>query len=215
MDAIRDNFSASKAQLFQDIWVLYQTGFRRNGYFLEFGATDGRHLSNTWLLQKKFGWKGILAEPNPAWHGKLRANRRGAIIDTRAVYFRSGEKLPFLACDIGELGSLEMYSEQDFHSHTRRGAPSIEVETISLTDLLRTHNAPRFIDYMSMDTEGGEFEILQTFDFSQYKVGLISVEHNFTPAREKIFHLLTGLGYERKFLEFSQQDDWYALKPVR
>jgi FkbM family methyltransferase len=211
--AIRDNFNGSKAQLMQDIWVLFQTRFRREGYFVEFGATDGRSLSNTWYLEKSFGWKGILAEPNPAWHAELRQNRPSAEIDTRAVYTRSGDKVSFLAGDLQEIGSLEKYAQRDFHAHRRAGTASIEVETISLCDLLKEHAAPEHIDYMSIDTEGGEYEILRAFDFSQHTVGLISVEHNFTPAREKIFSLLTALGYIRKFEEFSQFDDWYALEP--
>ncbi|MFC6742632.1 FkbM family methyltransferase [Methylobacterium tardum] len=70
--------------------------------------------------------------------------------------------------------------------------------------------APRQIDYMSLDVEGGEFDVLQSFDFASRDVALISVEHNFSDSRGKIYDLLTGLGYRRRFRHLSLFDDWYA-----
>ncbi len=58
-----------KSQIHQDIFVLYTLSWKRNGFFVEFGATNGVFLSNTYLLEKNFGWKGILSEPNPHWRG--------------------------------------------------------------------------------------------------------------------------------------------------
>ena len=72
------------SQLKQDLFVLLETGFKRGGYFVEFGATNGIDLSNTYLLEREFGWTGILAEPATAWHEALQRNRN-AIIDTDCV----------------------------------------------------------------------------------------------------------------------------------
>ena len=52
-----------KSQIYQDIFVLYTLNWKRNGFFVEFGATNGFDLSNSYLLEKDFGWKGILCEP--------------------------------------------------------------------------------------------------------------------------------------------------------
>jgi hypothetical protein len=78
-------------------------------------------------------------------------------------------------------------------------------------DLLRKFNAPNKIDYLSIDTEGSEFDILEAFDFNDYQFSVITCEHNHTPSREKIFDLLTHNGYSRKFEQLSYWDDWYVL----
>jgi hypothetical protein len=75
--------------------------------------------------------------------------------------------------------------------------------------LLRKYKSPKYIDYLSIDTEGSEYEILNAFDFNEYKFGIITVEHNYTPEREKIFTLLSSKGYKRMYQDISLFDDWY------
>lgn len=95
------------------------------------------------------------------------------------------------------------------HSNLRKKGKNYHVETVSILDLLNEHNAPYEIDYLSIDTEGSEFDILKAFDFKKYNIKIITVEHNFTEMREKIFELLSFYGYKRIFVELSDVDDWY------
>ena len=60
---ILENYNDSHAQLKQDLVILFLTKLRQGGYFVEFGATDGIHLSNTYLLESRYKWNGIVAEP--------------------------------------------------------------------------------------------------------------------------------------------------------
>ena len=83
-------------------------------------------------------------------------------------------------------------------------------ETVTLVDLLAFWKAPRRIDYLSIDTEGSELDILNAFDFSAHDVRLITVEHNFSGNRGPILDLLTAQGYRRKFTDLSMVDDWYV-----
>ena len=91
----------------------------------------------------------------------------------------------------------------------RRKGVKYSVNSISLNDLLKKYNAPKNIDYLSIDTEGSEFEILNNFDFSFYDIKIITCEHNFGKNREKVHQLLKKNGYIRKMKEFSKFDDWY------
>ena len=63
--------SNSKSASGEDLFVLSELGFKTNGFFVEFGAANGIFLSNTWVLEKEFGWRGIIAEPARAWHKDL------------------------------------------------------------------------------------------------------------------------------------------------
>jgi FkbM family methyltransferase len=199
----------SKSQLRQDLFVLSELDFKKNGYFIEFGATNGIDLSNTFLLEKEFGWQGILAEPAKCWHQQLK-NNRNATIETNCVWSESNATLTFNEVKNAELSTVNNYSTSDFHKGKRNSGTKYDVTTISLLDLLVKYNAPKKIDFLSIDTEGSEYEILKNFDFNKYDIKIITCEHNFTPMREKVFALLSQNGYVRKYEKISRVDDWYV-----
>jgi FkbM family methyltransferase len=204
----------AKAQLHQDVFVLSELDFKKNGYFVEFGATNGVQISNTWLLEKMFNWNGIVAEPSAYWHKEL-LTYRDCHIETDCVWSKTGETLVFNEVDTEkanygpELSTIDAFSSLDIHADTRTSGKKYQVNTISLNDLLAKYNAPTTIDYLSIDTEGSEYEILSNFDFDKYDIKIITCEHNHTPMREKVFNLLTNKNYKRKFENLSKWDDWY------
>ena len=204
------NLAESKSQKLQDLFVLSELSFKENGFFVEFGATNGIDLSNTHLLEKKFRWSGILAEPAKKWHHDLYKNRT-AKIETKCVWKTSGEILKFKETSEAELSTIASFANSDKLQESRKSGTVYDVETISLEDVLNEHNAPCLIDYLSIDTEGSEFEILKNFNFSKYKFRIITCEHNYTEARQQIYQLLTKNGYQRKFERLSKFADWYVL----
>jgi FkbM family methyltransferase len=203
----------SKSQIRQDLFALTATDFKRGGYFVEFGATDGYSLSNSYLLEKEFGWKGILAEPARMWHQELRASR-SANISTACVWSETGSRIQFSEVSIPELSTVHDYIGADSHASSRKVSKTYLVDTISLNDLLTRFDAPAVIDYLSIDTEGSELLILSNLDFSKWKFQVITVEHNFTDQRRNIHDLLTSKGYQRVCLAVSQFDDWYLSKEL-
>lgn len=199
----------SHSQLFQDLFVRWQLSEKRDGFFVEFGAMDGITLSNSKSLEAHFQWRGILAEPARCWHERLVRNRACAI-DLRCVWTSTGETLRFTETSAPELSTVESFSEKDFHSASRQNRDVYEVQTVSLNDLLAEYEAPVAIDYLSIDTEGSELSILTGLDFSRHNFRIITVEHNYTSDRDKIFDLLSKHGYRRKCTQFSKWDDWYV-----
>jgi len=201
------------ADLGQDILALALTDFKCQGYFVEFGAMDGVAGSNTYLLEKKYAWTGIVAEAARVWHDKVTVTRSCAK-DFRAVAAYSGQNLTFKETDVqlGLSGLVDFFDDKEYHAQRRAASTgaSYKVQTVSLNDLLSEHDAPGYIDYISMDTEGSESAILDTFDFGRYRVGLWTIEHNyFDRARNHIYAIMSANGYKRLAPELSTIDDWY------
>jgi len=204
----------AQGQLFQDLWALYELDGKRGGYFVEFGATNGITMSNSHVLEHHYGWQGIVAEPNPDYHERL-GRERNCHISHKCVYSRSGATMTFLCTEKAMFSRLAEINPDDHNEETMRANHrEVAVETISLNDLLDEYGAPDEIDYMSVDTEGSELEILKAFDFDRRRVKLFTVEHNFTPLRQEIHDLMTAKGYVRRFPEYTRFDDWYVHRSL-
>ena len=78
--------------------------------------------------------------------------------------------------------------------------------------MFKKFNIPEDIDYLSIDTEGSEYEIINFLDFNKYNISIITIEHNYTPNREKINSLLIENNYIRVLEDYSKVDDWYIKK---
>jgi len=142
-------------ELNQDIFALLMNQFRP-GYFLEIGANDGFTLSNTVYLENKFGWSGILVEANKKYLVSL-AKRKKSVIVNKAVSSQKGEA-NFI--DAGLYGGLKSSLNDTHYLHTR-DATCIKVECIGLQDILDSASAPDYIDFVSIDVEGGEVSIVE------------------------------------------------------
>jgi FkbM family methyltransferase len=201
-----------KSQHLQDLFVLSELDFKSNGFFVEFGATNGLSISNTWLLEKYFNWKGILAEPALVWHDSLRMNRN-CIIDTRCIWKTSGIDIIFNQTESPELSKIDSVITNDWAKDIRDvNATKYTVRTVSLVDLLIEHQAPHDIDYISVDTEGSEFDILDAFDFNAYRVKLWTIENSLRKKDWNVYELMLSKGYTRIYEGISEYDDWYCLK---
>lgn len=197
----------SYSQLGQDVEVLKFYGFKKRGYYIEVGASDGVSISNTLLLDKK-GWKGICVEPIPSKFAQLKQNRPNAICINAPLYSESGTEVVFDICHSSDfLSGISQHIDK--HKQTvDNGKTQLKMTTMTLNEILKECKAPPFIEYLSLDTEGSEYEILKTFDFKKYQFGIIDVEHNYIePRRSQIRELLTSNGYV--YHAENQWDDQY------
>jgi FkbM family methyltransferase len=215
MQLAKEIYPKCTSQLDQEIFALAENNFKRGGYFVEFGATNGVELSNTFLLEKEFGWSGICAEPGKVWHKELTKNRK-CHIDYHCVWNVTGKKISFHESELAYLSTVSEYkTAADANIKNRMAGKKYDVETITLEDLLNKYSAPKRIDYLSIDTEGSEYEVIRDFDFQSWDIQAITIEHNYMPQRKKIYELLTSHGFNRVHIANSKFDDWYTKRKSR
>jgi len=189
------------SQFGQDLFILDRVPNR--GFFVDIGAGDGIKLSNTYLMEAR-GWHGICVEPHDGSFQDLKKNR-SCMLDNRCVWKKSNERVSFLEC-----GYLSGIKDCFADKHNRTQGQMVRKKTVSLNDLLDEFDAPRIIDYLSLDTEGSELNILLGFDF-QYVFRFITVEHNRVERKKRaIERLLTQHGYKK--IETKEIEDYYEYK---
>ncbi len=166
---------------------------KKDGVFLDIGAHDGVSSSNSWFYEKELGWRGICVEPIPSVYNRL-IESRDCICINGAIAPEPG-KVAFRKIE----GRLETFSgiESNYDpKHVKRikseikhfggSYKLIEVECFTVNDVLEKHGIYS-VDYLSLDTEGGELEILQSIDFDRFYIYAISVENNYKSKKMRRF----------------------------
>lgn len=195
----------SHAPLLQDLWVLFELGEKRNGYFVEFGSAESRGASTTLLLETLYGWQGAIAEPARSRAEGLSA-RRSCYVSNKFVYTDDGLKMLFNDPENAE------DSPAGATPGMRRSGKRYEVETITPRSLLQAAGAPRSVDYLSINAEEDPLDLLDRFDFAEHDVRLIRIANADPQQRAGLDALMSGNGYARRFEIFSMSDAWY-IKP--
>lgn len=185
----------------------------RGGVFVDVGAHNGVSLSNTYFFEKELGWTGICVEPMPRAFNALKNNRHSILVQGCVTnYSGPGEFLlithPEVATNVRFLGTPEMLSglldkydprhldriRQTIAAWPGCGFEVIDVQCYLLNDLLEK-NGITHVNFLSLDTEGGEFDIISSIDFSRFQIDVINLEDNYGDPRfvpfleEKGFYL--------------------------
>ena len=208
LNTLKGNYTS---QLGQDAFAFAMSGFKRDGYFVEVGAHHGEYLSNTLMLERDHGWRGLLVEPDPTNHGTL--STRASTLVKKAAWNRSGEILRFKSVADSALSVVASVAPGD--GHNRDAARVIDVETQTLDDMLAAANAPSTIDFMSIDVEGAEMQVLAGLTFSRWNVQAMSIEHNHDTARIAAYEDLLGKHGLVRVFEVVSDFDCYFARPER
>jgi len=154
-----ENMSAAFAQYGQDLWVLRRLGWLKGGFFVDVGAAEGHVHSNSYLLEKCFGWNGICVEAQPKFVQRLREVRRRCKIVQCAVTREDSAYVVFNVASEATISGLQQHNEQ--HAARLDVEPfKVLTEGQSLFSILRQHNVS-VVDYLSVDVEGAELAVLQ------------------------------------------------------
>ena len=196
---ISKNFSRSHSQIFQDLFVHYILK-KEKGIYCEVGALDGKELSNTLYLEKEHGWSGILCEPNKSYQELIKKNRPNSILITEPLFSKENQEIIFTELEGGRSGI-----DKSFY-----GEKSYKLKTTTLNKVLRENLSDKNINYISIDTEGTEYEIIKELDFDKFYPEIITIEHNYEKEkRDQIYNLLKKKNYNRYFKSISRFEDWY------
>lgn len=184
---------------------------RRGGTFVDVGAWHWRDGSTTLYLEKHLGWTGIAVDAQDSVRQGYSVNRPGTRFFNYAVADRSGQRVKFYLG--GQLSSTGREYTKTFGEDKAAEPPEIEVETITLDDLLEREGL-RTIDFLSMDIEQGEPAALAGFDIGRYRPRLVCIEAH-EPVRPALTKYFAEHGYER-IEEYLDHDDlnWY-YRPKR
>jgi len=197
---ILKNSKNSKSQAYQDLFAYFFSNFKKRGNFIEIGGGNGKTISNTWLLEKKYKWNGFICEPNHDLHKFILSCRNAKLIKSGIDKY-CGKKIFYFSNDLYKSSFIPF---EENHKKNKI------LKVISLNYLFKKYNLKNKVDYISIDTEGNEYEIVKNFNFKENNVKLFTVEHNFNKKnRHNIFQLFKKNGYKRIFSFISYMDDWY------
>ena len=160
----------------------------RNGLFIEVGANDGFNQSNTYYLEKFMGWTGILVEPIPELFQEAQLNRRKSSIFNCALVSNDFRE-SFVEMHYANLRSLvdgSYKNREREESHIKAGLETqnikysydIKVQARTLESILDECKVSRKVDFLSLDVEGYELNVLQGLNLEKYGPTYILVEAN-------------------------------------
>eukprot|EP00977_Amphora_coffeiformis_P001961 scaffold370_cov176-Amphora_coffeaeformis.AAC.38 len=183
------------SQLRQDFIVSTLLNGKRNGYFVDLAANDAIRISNTYALERDFGWDGLCIEPNPIYWSGLSYRRCqviGAVVGhnrTEEVLFKFGSKGP----QSGIVGK-KFRNKQAIHNNEEKRR-----STVTLQEIFERFETPRVIDYLSLDVEGAEEYIMESFPFNKYRFNVLTIEEPSENLRDMLKNNnYVLLGYLRK-----------------
>lgn len=157
---------------------------KRNGFFIEIGAHDGISLSNSLFFEKNRNWEGICIEPNPTVFEKLTKNRKS--LNLNVCIGDSNDTVKFTQI-VGYAEMLSGVSSKYDTRHLERienevsinggEIKSIDVQMVCLDAISQINN--RCIDFISIDTEGNELDIVKSIDFKKIHIKVLVIENNY------------------------------------
>jgi FkbM family methyltransferase len=194
-------YSQEKQDELLDTYVF--KGYRK-GVFVDVGAWDGVHLSNTRFFEESRGWTGVCIEPRPEEFAQLAVNRPKSIAIQAAIHEREGTGDFLLIPGYSAMlsGLQETYDPRhrariESETQERGLVPVVHPVPMKRLETVLAEADIRRVHYLSVDTEGSEAQVLRSIDFSKVFIDVIGFESNYPDTAEDIFRFLTSKGYRQ------------------
>ena len=165
----------------QDKFILthFFNSYVGKGFFVDIGAYDGVKGSNSLFFEKTLGWNGIAVEPAKEKFKALRKNRQCLCIN-KAISDKK-EMMEFIEVTHGytQMSGLNTQNYSSSYEFIAKDTASKEkkriLETATFGEIMLKN---RNIDYLSIDIEGGERNLLESINFEYYDIKVISIENS-------------------------------------
>jgi FkbM family methyltransferase len=175
-------------------------GAETAGFFVDVGANHPHTGSQSFHLERR-GWRGVLIEPLPDLAAQLRRTRQAKVFAVACSSpEKAGRRLPYHVA--GAMSALD----RDRMAPGSRPQRVIDVEVRTLDDVLADAGAPTPIDFLSIDVEGHEVEVLRGFDFAHWRPRLILIEDHVGDLSKFLF--LRRAGY--RLVRHCGFNGWYV-----
>ena len=198
---IHDKPIRFQSQHGEDVYLWNYFGRKCGGVCVEVGAFDGKSCSNTFAFET-LDWKCILVEPDPEMAARCRANRPNSCVVQAAVGDRDASgTITFneVRADADWVGMMSFTEANPTHLEKcrRLGAriQEISVPYRSLNDILADIEGP--IDFITIDVEGHELDVLDGFDLERYRPTVIVTECTYDRDEDTVGQYLESRGYQR------------------
>jgi FkbM family methyltransferase len=165
------------------LWKFFEE--KRSGFYVDVGAFDGIHLSNTYTFES-LGWQGICIEANPEIFAICRQNRTNALcLNEICVGQKRRRNKAFFVEETGLLSTTIRNREKTADIKQRyknrglsfTGFKKVRLKASTLNEILERYLPPeQRIDFVSIDTEGNEMDILAGIDFTRFDIRVLVVE---------------------------------------
>jgi len=148
----------------------------KNGFYIDIGAYHPFKHSNTYLLYKA-GWKGINIDPRPGSKALFNHYRRRDINIEAGIAANDGKMIYYMLDDIS---TMNTFSKDNLERNDllNKVTKTVDVSVFTLNSLLQQYPHVKTVDYLNIDAEGFEMEVLSGLDFSLFAPRLISIEQN-------------------------------------
>ena len=176
------------SQLRQDEVVAQLFRHKRGGYFVDLAANDAVRISNTYALETHYSWTGLAIEPNAIyWPGlSLRKCHVVAAVVGKLTNEKKLFRFPRRAAPQGGLVGPE------FDNAEKKISAEEQLRlTVTLQEIFEKFQTPSVIDYLSLDVEGAETFVMESFPFDHYRINALTVER----ADKKLCDILQAHGY--------------------
>lgn len=192
----------SYAQLFEDVFLQRCFGTKDKGFYIDIGASHPVYCNSTYHFYQR-GWSGIAIEPTPFRLQELRRARPRDINLGVAVGRSDGRGTFNIAANADHLSSLYERPSDLINGHSAR-VQAIDVEVVSLSTLCRRH-APSSIDFIKIDVEGAEGDVIAGADWDVWRPAVLVIEAtepgNPKPAWFGWEPMLLAAGYDFAFFD--------------